>query len=304
MNYVSISDLNEYIIRNLHKMPHDVDLIVGIPRSGMLAANLIALYLNKPYTDLDSFLENRIYGIGHRGQFIQNGKTNKILIVDDSIGCGGAMKEVRERLASKDHCCKYIFAAIIAAPESKNLVDCYCIEIPFPRVFQWNLFHHPDFIPDSCFDIDGVLCEDPPIDDDGPIYLSYIKNAIPKFIPSVEINTLVTCRLEKYRAATEEWLQKYRVKYKRLIMLNMASREERIAWGKHAEYKGKVFAISETDYFVESSLSQAKTIVRIAKKPVFCTETFTMLDYKEEVSTIEYLFFRVKRKLRSLMFQN
>ena len=35
----------------------NVDLVVGIPRSGMLPANLIAMYLNKPFTDINSFLE-------------------------------------------------------------------------------------------------------------------------------------------------------------------------------------------------------------------------------------------------------
>ena len=56
MNYRTFSDLNELIIRRLYILPKDIDLIVGIPRSGMVPANLIALYLNKSLTDLDSFI--------------------------------------------------------------------------------------------------------------------------------------------------------------------------------------------------------------------------------------------------------
>lgn len=300
MNYVSISDLNDYIIRNLHKFPHDIDLVVGIPRSGMLPANLLALYLNKPYTDLDSFIEGRVYGAGARKRFITECEIKKALVIDDSIGSGTALKKAQKKISIIEQPYQIEYAAIIAAPESVHLVDYYCVEMPFPRVFQWNLFHHPDFIPNSCLDIDGVLCEDPPIDDDGPIYLNYIKNAIPKYVPTVEINTLVTCRLEKYREATEEWLHKHQVKYQHLIMLDMASREERLAWGKHGEYKGEVFAKSPMKYFIESSLSQAKIIVKIAKKPVFCTETFTMLEYKDEVSFVQFFLFRLKRKMLSL----
>lgn len=299
MKYVSISDLNDYIIRNLHKFPHDIDLVVGIPRSGMLPANLLALYLNKPYTDIDSFIEGRIIGTGYRGRFIDKGPVHKVLVIDDSIGSGRAMRLAQEKLVPIKDNYELKYAAIIASPEGKAYVDYYCVVIAFPRVFQWNLFHHPIYVPNSCFDIDGVLCEDPPIDDDGPIYLNYIKNAIPKYIPTVEINTLVTCRLEKYREATEEWLRKNHVKYKHLIMLDMASREDRLAWGKHGEYKGKVFANSPTEFFVESSFSQAKIIVKISKKTVFCTENFQMLTYQKEVGSLAYFLFRVKRKLRT-----
>lgn len=303
MNYVSISDLNEYIVKNLHKIPHDIDLVVGIPRSGMLPANLIALYLNKPYTDIGSFVNGRILDSGHRKRFFDDSGTKKILVVDDSVASGRAMKEAKARLSSEEVIYHIEYAAIIVSPEAKDLVNYYCEEVPFPRVFQWNLFHHPDFIPNACFDIDGVLCEDPPIDDDGPIYLEYIKNAIPKYIPTVEIHTLVTCRLEKYRAVTEEWLRKNNVKYKNLVMLDMRSREERLAWGKHGKYKGEVFAKTPVDYFVESSLSQAHEIVKTAKKTVFCTENFSVLTYEQKASWIEFFVFRLRRKISSWINQ-
>ena len=52
MNYRSVSDLNEVILRNIHIIPRDIDLVVGVPRSGMMPANLLSLYLNLPYTDI------------------------------------------------------------------------------------------------------------------------------------------------------------------------------------------------------------------------------------------------------------
>ncbi len=65
--YRSIEDLNNAILTNLSLFQQQFDLIVGIPRSGMLPANLIALYLNKPFTDIDSFIEGRVYSSGERG---------------------------------------------------------------------------------------------------------------------------------------------------------------------------------------------------------------------------------------------
>jgi hypothetical protein len=98
INYRSISNLNETLIKNLYKFPHDVSLIVGIPRSGMLPANLLALYLNKPFTDIDSFIEGRVYHCGERGAVIHKNEAEKVLIVDDSIASGNALNKVKEKL--------------------------------------------------------------------------------------------------------------------------------------------------------------------------------------------------------------
>jgi len=69
MNYRSINDLNNTILKQLHLIPRDIDLVVGVPRSGMLPANLLALYLNLPYTDIHSFMKGFIYKSGARKQF-------------------------------------------------------------------------------------------------------------------------------------------------------------------------------------------------------------------------------------------
>ena len=53
MNYRNIDDLNHCILQHLSILPRDFDLIVGVPRSGMFPANLLALYLNPvSYTHL------------------------------------------------------------------------------------------------------------------------------------------------------------------------------------------------------------------------------------------------------------
>lgn len=298
IEYRSIADLNNLIISNLGKFPHNIDLIVGIPRSGMLPANLLALYLNKPFTDIDSFVEGRIYASGERGAFINKTNTKQILVVDDSIYSGNALTKAKKKLAPIINDYDIKFAAIIASKEGSEIIDYFCEIIDTPRVFQWNIFHHNGYIPHSCFDIDGVLCQNPPIDDDGPLYREYITNAIPLYIPTLEIDTLVTCRLEKYRKETEEWLKKNNVRYKHLVMLNMKTKEDRIKWGKHGQYKGDIYKKSNNILFVESSLSEAIEISKISNKPVFCTETFTMINKHAKLKKKTYTY---KQKIKKLI---
>lgn len=288
IEFRSIADMNNAIIQKLHILPHDVDLVVGIPRSGMLPANLIALYLNKPFTDIDSFIDSRIYSSGSRGSFINNTNSQTVLIVDDSIKSGDALKKAKDKLKSVESKYNLQYAAIFATTKGAKMVDYHFEIIDYPRMFQWNLFHHETFIPHSCFDIDGVLCVDPPIDDDGPIYSEYIANAPALYIPSLEIDTLVSCRLEKYREITEEWLRKNHVKYKHLVMLPFETKTERVVWGKHGEYKGEVYRKSDNVFFVESNLNQARIISKVSGKPVLCTETFEMIIDNPTAMKVKY----------------
>ena len=96
MNFRSIQDLNDAVVRSLHRLPGDIDLVVGIPRSGMLAANIIALHLNLPLTDLDGYLAGRVMSSGARGR--GGGTGAHALVVDDSVLGGATMRAVRSRL--------------------------------------------------------------------------------------------------------------------------------------------------------------------------------------------------------------
>ncbi|MEG1934629.1 MAG: phosphoribosyltransferase family protein [Rikenellaceae bacterium] len=278
MNYRTISDLNQLILKRLYILPRDFDLIVGIPRSGMFPANLLALYLSKPYTDLDSFINGHIYKAGARGEFFNIKSFKKVLVVDDSIASGMALEKCKKKLESFKNDFDFKYCAIYVAPEKKDIVDYYFELTPLPRYFQWNILHHT-ILQKSCLDIDGVLCVDPPqdVNDDGDKYIDFLLNAPALYIPNCKVGTLVTSRLEKYRTQTEEWLRKNNVKYDRLVMSNHKTMESRQAANDHAAHKAKEYASKGYSLFVESSLSQAIEINRITGKPVLCTENFEMI---------------------------
>lgn len=303
IEYFSLEDMNQAILANLYKFPKDIDLVVGVPRSGMLPANLIALYLNKPYTDLDSFIKGRVFSTGERGEFIVSDYSNKVLIVDDSIHSGNSMFEVKQRLEKNIAKDKYelLFAAVFSTERCTDKVDIYCQITGIDRLFQWNVFHHKRFTSQAFSDIDGVLCPNPPYDDDGKEYMKYISSAPVLYRPSVEVDTLVTCRLEKYRKITEKWLQNNKILYRRLVMLDFPSKQERIEWGRHGEYKGKIYRDSDSYLFFESSLLEARDIFLVSQKPVFCTETFTLYT---KASDFEYVNKGLFEQMRLLIAKN
>ena len=150
-------------------------MIVGVPRSGMLPANLIALYLSKPFTDIHSFRNGHIYKSGERGQFIDVKEFKKILIVDDSIASGSAMIKAKDLVSEVSSDFEISYCAIYVVPGKEKLVDYYFEAVPLPRYFQWNILNHTD-LEKACFDIDGVLCVDPEVEqnDDGPKYIDFI----------------------------------------------------------------------------------------------------------------------------------
>ena len=282
MNYRSISDLNDTILRKLHVIPRDIDLIVGVPRSGMLPANLLALYLNLPYTDIHSFINGHTYKSGARRQFFDSSAYKKILVVDDSIASGSAIKESKKDLEHLTSKFEIEYCVVYATPENKDKVD-YSLEIvPTPRYFQWNIFNHTT-LEKACFDIDGVLCQDPTKEqnDDGPEYISFLLNAAPLYVPGSKIGTLVTSRLEKYRSETETWLKQNGVKYDKLVMLDLPDIKARQKANCHSSHKAHEYKKNQYNLFVESDLRQAIEINKLTKKPVFCTENFKMI-YESE----------------------
>jgi uncharacterized HAD superfamily protein/adenine/guanine phosphoribosyltransferase-like PRPP-binding protein len=289
MYYRDISDMNRIILKRLNILPREFDLIVGVPRSGMLPANLLALYLNLPYTDLHSFLNGHVYKAGERGSTFNMSQFRRVLVVDDSVSSGSAMVKVKDLLAGMGAAFEFRFCCVFIVPGKEKHVDYFFEAVPQPRFFQWNIFNHPS-LEKTCFDIDGVLCLDPTEEenDDGDRYREFLMKVPPLYIPGNRIDTIVTSRLEKYRPETETWLQKNGVRYGNLVMLDLPNKEARNRANNHAQHKAKTFMSGPYVLFFESSLEQAIEINQLTKKPVFCTENFEMIYEKES------LFYNVK----------
>lgn len=273
LEFRTFGDLAHCIRAHLHKIPADVDLVVGLPRSGMIPAYTIALFLNKKCCSLDEFLSGT--NISHGDRPLVDATPRKVLVVDDSCYSGRAMDLARERLKALSGGYEFIYVVVYGRTDSLEKIDC-CLEIvDGKRVWQWNYLNH-SVARTACFDLDGVLCVDPTPEenDDGPKYLNFIKHAAPLYIPSYKIRAIVTSRLEKYRSVTEAWLQEHGVQYEELVMLNLPTAEERRRQNCHARFKADAYkARSGTTLFVESEERQAKEIAFLSGKEVLCIET-------------------------------
>jgi len=281
MQFRSVADLNQDIVANLHRIPTDIDVVVGIPRSGMLPASIIALARNLPMADMHGFVEQRLLGTGStrsvKRSSISFSKIRHALIVDDSIHTGTSLKEARALLAPLEETMKLTFCAIYAADSVSIGDEVTLVHLPQPRVFEWNLMHHP-ILNRACVDIDGVLCLDPTHaqNDDGQAYLNFLLEATARPVPTTRIGELVTSRLEKYRPETEAWLKRHNIEYDKLVMLDLPTAEERRRLGAHASFKGQHYRKSSATIFIESELHQAEEIANISGKPVLSIEGAVM----------------------------
>lgn len=284
MNYRSFNDLHTIIQRKIDIIPSDVDMIVGVPRSGLLVASILSLLLNKQLTDLNGLLENRIISNGNtknQAAFLTKCSDAKsILVVEDSVSSGQSILECKKRVEDclflKDSTVKY--CAIYVAPDKKDLVDYFFEIVDTPRLFEWNIFHHK-IIEKSCFDIDGVLCRDPSSEenDNGVKYKQFLTNVTPKILPSRKIGAIVTSRLKEYENETVSWMEKNHVRYGELVMMD-CSFEERRKKANHGAFKAYYYKKSDYVLFVESDENQAIEINNISGKPVYCTSSGSFYD--------------------------
>ncbi|MBF0198213.1 MAG: phosphoribosyltransferase [Planctomycetes bacterium] len=278
MNYRSLNDLNSDMRNGLSRIPKEVDLIVGIPRSGMIAASILSVHLNCPLIDFSGYIEGKKPWAGRtkkKSRLLNNAlEACCPLIIDDSLRSGGSMEEVRQVILEHNLPGKHLFAAVYTLPGKESKVDISFRSLGLPRVFEWNLMHSST-LSRSCVDIDGVLCRDP-VDsenDDGDNYKKFISSTPAIFQPSHEIGWLVTSRLEKYRTETEKWLASNNICYRNLMMLDVPSAEVRRRLRLHASFKGEVYSQCDAVLFIESSSTQAQTIAEISGKPTLSFDT-------------------------------
>lgn len=308
MQYRSYSDLIDIIWKNLGRLP-DIDLVIGIPRSGLIPASIIALQLNKPFQPIDSFLRNELPYSGERMRKalkkLDSVKLRTVLVVDDSINSGHELRTRKAQIEKENLLGKFYFLCIYGSKESFHLPD-FCFElVETPRIFQWNIMNHRH-LENACLDLDGVLCVDPTHDqnDDGEKYRKFCLNAKPLFIPYFKLGNIVTSRLEKYRSETESWLKVQGIEYEKLHMMQYKTAEERRKDKKYGDFKARVFINTNSILFIESEKKQAQVIYKLSQKPVFCTGTMEFYpSHVNETEEPEKIKIDLKRELTFMILR-
>ena len=274
LKFVTLDDMLACTNDWIRSFPEAYDVIVGIPRSGLLVANIIASKLGKPLTTPDGFVEGRVW-MTKRSAYEGRKQNQKILLVDDRVSKGRELRSILAMLQEQSEEFQITKASLFVTNEAASLVNLYYKIIPDPVLFEWNLLHSKQGI--LATDMDGVLCDDPPkgLDANEAAYVEWMRNAKPYLIPLYEIDAIISSRLERYRAETENWLAKHRVPYKQLILWNLSSLDERR--GNFAKYKSEVLMRVKPDLYWESNINEAKQIHQSTRLPILCTEQMTLL---------------------------
>lgn len=263
------------IARELHRLDRSrFDVVVGIPRSGMIPASIIATHLGLPLADVRGYAAGIVSG--RSGTNVTPGR--RVLLVDDSCNKGRAMANAVKLLPRGTKVTRLAVYGPYQLERPEEACDIWLETVRGPRVFAWNLWKHIR-LERWGFDLDGVMCRDPANheNDDGPRYMDFLYRAEPLFLPHRPIGHIVTGRLERYRAQTEAWLAQHGVRYQSLTMMPYATKAERMAAmreaGGRGGWKAREARRLGVELFIESSPKQAGIIARLAEIPVWCVET-------------------------------
>ena len=294
MEYITYNTLVNDIRSNFYKIPKDIYGVIGIPRSGMLPASIIAGQINVGLTTIGNFVEKKNNGCGldvifgeHGNRKLKNtnGEKVKILVVDDTCYNGRELLKNKQKLKAYTDIDFIFMVVYMEGSGTLAKPDIYLRDVTSLAqkseinivLYEWNIFSNPNIVDKTIYDLDGVMCVEPPDERNIKAYIKYLENPIPLYIPTTDKEiTILTYRLNKYRKLTESFLIKNGLNSLKLFMFNSDSYEER---GKIPPwlYKGNFYKAN--DYyklFVESDDFQARKICEISGKPVYCVDTNKM----------------------------
>lgn len=285
--FVKTSRLVETAISMIPKIGANISRVAGIPRSGMIPASVLATMLHVPLYEVSEQHGLRKVGNGWRGGQIKDSVEGTTLIVDDTVYNGLSSTPVRRLVPN------HLFASVFVRPGREHLADVYGAILPSPHLLEWNLFNsgmtdghvmNPNFRGGIATDLDGILCEECPIDgDDTPegdeLYRQWVVDARPLVVADfVPIPLIVTHRPERFRPETEAWLAKNRIQYVRLVMDQSGGFNTRNF--SSPEHKGTAYLESNCSLFIESDQAQAQQICEFTRRPVLHLSSGTIHQQK------------------------
>ena len=275
LRFIRNQDLTNDTMELIPQLPSDVIGVIGIPVSGMIPAAYLSRMLCVPLYSFD-YKEGVVsVGDGRRGRSVSQ-KDGVYLVIDDTVYTGGEMKKARAAMKKLDLNC--VFASVYT--RDPKAVDIYAVHAPGSVILEWNIFNSgnlsgrsvmPECKGGICTDFDGVICEEPPVNDlrQPDQFQWWLANARPQYLPrKVEVPLIVSFRIEPWRAATEAWMARWGVRTKNLILHPSDSIQARNRTHNVAEHKGKAFRDSPCSIMFESDERQARTIADASGKMV------------------------------------
>jgi orotate phosphoribosyltransferase len=261
--FITTADLARDTLALAHQLPPNLAGIVGVPRSGMIPAALLATHLHLPLYSLRLPIhcgQTGVIEVGNGWRLADAKRTNgPLLVIDDTSMHGDAMRQAREQWHQHGGGRQALFAAVYCSPRSAHkrgpMPDLWAVDLQHPHYLEWCLLNS-GFVRRMAVDFDGILTRD------GTVFPHYR----PKKYP---LELIVTGRLEKDRQCSEAWLKHHGIAAKQIVMYpgTLAERDQP---GELARYKAEHFLASGLELFIESDREQAEQIAKLTGKHVIC----------------------------------
>ena len=228
--------------------------VAGIPRSGILAAAIVAQVRNIPLLEIGDLDDPFRPDWARRLDRVDG----PLLIVDDTSWTGRTIRAWRQLarpwIAWVKPTAVLQFAAVYGGRKALADLDLYGYRLQTGNhCFAWNLGR--DLISRRiATDMDGVLCHDPPRQSD-------------RLLAPAKFETIITGRPERHRPRTMEWLRAHGVDHKRLVMLPDGEPAAHVARFKASVYR-RFHDRGDVVAYVESDHRQAREIADRTRLPV------------------------------------
>lgn len=275
--FITVEQLMRDAKRLASMLPPNTSQIIGVARSGLCVATMVAMLRHLPLTIFrQSSYDMTPGGNGWRLTGNVGFDSGPPIVIDDTCMSGNSFKYIMPVVKSRYP--NAMSAAVYVNPGARRKPDIWVSDLPWPHLLEWNLFNSV-LSPNIAVDFDGILCHDcpPGSDDDGPRYAKFLHDTKPLYvIRKVKIPLIVTARLEKYRPQTMDWLNRHGIAVENLVMGPWKTLGER---HRHnvADFKAEHYSVFLKDrkgikppLFVESEEWQAKRIAELSGGLVVC----------------------------------
>jgi hypothetical protein len=263
MHWVSYAqaadDMAEWAMRE--PVLREAAAFIGVPRSGLLLANMLALHLNKHLLPLPWLWRGDSVEPLRRGS--RGMGPGHVVVIEDSVLTGATLRQLMRRVKDSGPHRPVRFAAAYVRADTPGLFPglLYARVIPRYAAFAWN-WAHQRRLEQAVLDMDGVLF---------PMGAAIDElDAVPLVVPTYAPLAIATGRREKYRAATLAWLRRWGIPTRTLHMMP-TDKDAHATVGGVVGHKSSVAKALGALWFVESEADQSADISTAAGIPVLCT---------------------------------
>ncbi len=267
-DYVTAEQLTQDTVALAAEIPHDIDTVVGIARSGLIPAALIASIRHVPLYTVTG--RHGLHDPGHGGRMAVDVNDPRslrpelipkhVLLIDDTAALGREITRCTNHVKDRWPDVKVTRCAVYCHPNVAGYVDICYRYYPGNHYLEWN-WPNAGHGEACAYDFDGILTEE--------WYEGRTdENARPLYVPRRRsVPLIVTARKESRRAASEAWLARWGICCGRLVMREF----EPANWNQEVgEWKGRIYGQSECTLFAESDPEQAKIIAAVSGRRVLC----------------------------------